>query len=504
MKGGPHGWLGVSTAAHSTYHALLTPPRSFRLSQSKGTTCHLVGQMSTYSSEKKPLGPIKPALILHGGAGAITRANLPPSLYSQYHASLLKYLTTTKAFLDSGSSALDAACRAVSLMEDDPLFNCGRGSVFTIDGGIEMEASVMVASINADDPLEGKIKRGAAVSLVRNTRHPILLAREVLVDADEDRGLGGTNTMHCHLSGKAVEEWGWEKGLERKDNEWFWTKRRWEEHRRGLKREEELKGNGGQEELPSQGTVGAVCVDSRGNLAVATSTGGLTNKASGRIGDTPTIGGGFWAESWDEQYAREDCSIFRPTLLDAQNIFNQIIKPFTSCIPSLFPGSQGYLKIDAAKMQDDPAGAIGTGRAAFRPPFPPSLASRPRVSRRAVAMSGTGNGDSFLRTNAVRTAAAICRLSPSRIPLSSAITAIAGKGGELQRSAGDRWEKTGEGQGGIIGIEALTTSPRTVGQQTAVDVSFDFNCGGLWRAYYRTDPDTKIEVPVIRVFRGEY
>jgi L-asparaginase len=460
--------------------------------------------MSTYSLEKKPLGPIKPNLILHGGAGAITRANLPPSLYNQYHASLLNYLTTTKALLDSGFSALDAACHAVSLMEDDPLFNCGRGSVFTIDGGIEMEASVMVASLNPDGPPEGEIKRGAAVSLLRNTRHPISLAREVLVDADEHGGLGGTNTMHSHLSGKAVEQWGWEKGLERKDNAWFWTKRRWEEHRRGLKREEELKRDSGQEELPSQGTVGAVCVDSWGNLAVATSTGGLTNKASGRIGDTPTMGAGFWAESWDEEYVREDCSIFRPSLLDAQNVFNQIIKPFTSCIPSLFPGSQIYLKIDAAKMQDDPAGAIGTGRAAFRPPSPPSFASQPSVSRRAVAMSGTGNGDSFLRTNAVRTAAAICRFGASRIPLSSAITAITGKDGELQRSAGDRWEKTGEGQGGIIGIEALTTSPRTVGQQTTIDVSFDFNCGGLWRAYYRTDPDTQKEVPIVQVFRKEY
>ena len=181
-------------------------------------------------------GPYKPTIIIHGGAGAISRSNLPPALYKRYHDSLLRYLNETKKCLDSATSALDAACHAVSLMEDDELFNCGRGSVFTTKGTIEMEASVMVASVrseageNMPDVLklahsrttsqrpqpQGGIKRAAAVSLIRNTRHPILLAREVLLDADADGGLGGTSKMHCHLSGKTVEEWGWkDKNLER-------------------------------------------------------------------------------------------------------------------------------------------------------------------------------------------------------------------------------------------------------------------------------------------------
>ena len=110
--------------------------------------------MSLYSQEKSP-GRLKPSLIIHGGAGAITRSNLPRSLYQQYEASLLQCLTSTKALLDQGASALDAACHAVSQMEDDPLFNCGRGSVFTRKGTIEMEASVMVASVNESGPPEG-------------------------------------------------------------------------------------------------------------------------------------------------------------------------------------------------------------------------------------------------------------------------------------------------------------------------------------------------------------
>lgn len=243
-------------------------------------------------SEKPPrLGPFKPTLVLHGGAGALSRTNLPPELWARYHASLSRYLAATRALLDSGATALDAACHAVTMLEDDILFNCGRGSVFTERGTIEMEASVMVCSIDPEGPPAGSIKRSAAVSVIRNTRHPILLAKEVLLTADEDGGLGGTSTMHCHLSGADVEEWGWtERALEKKPDLWFWTQRRWEEHRRGLHRQnsytfvdllasvdplsEQLRqgddGLDGIREIPSQGTVGAVCMDSWGTLAVAT------------------------------------------------------------------------------------------------------------------------------------------------------------------------------------------------------------------------------------------
>ena len=132
-----------------------------------------------------------------------------------------------------------------------------------------------------------------------------------------------------------------------------------------------------------------------------------------------------------------------------------------------------------------------------------SSADQPSLSlrRRAVAMSGTGNGDSFLRTNAVRTAASISRFSSNNYSLSHAVTSIAGPGGELQRSAGERWGRTGEGQGGIIGIE-IDQGLETHGARKTGKIVFDFNCGGLFRAYYQ-DNEKGQEVPRVGVFRDE-
>ena len=409
----------------------------------------------------------KPTVIIHGGAGAITRANLPPDLYHQYHTSLLKYLEQCQALLDRHGSALDVACHAVSLMEDDPLFNCGRGSVFTTSGTIEMEASVMVASINDTGILPGSIKRGAAVSLVKQTRHPILLAKELLVSPDKDSGLGGTGTMHCHLSGGQVEDWGFGRGLEQKPKDWFWTKRRWEEHRRGLSYSNTEKSflHFDEQVLPSQGTVGAVCVDAAGNIAVATSTGGLTNKLPGRIGDTPSIGAGFWAEAWSET---------------SSSMIYQPLHPMQA-LPTIASLDRGLSDARSLLTQMYRVTICGIELDAE-----PRL-RRPTAKRRVVAMSGTGNGDSFLRTNACRTAAARARFSA--VPLSQAIDWVAGPDGELQRSASSRWGHSGEGQGGIIGIEVADDH---------VEVVFNFNCGGLWRAWYDNGK------PKVMVFRSEY
>lgn len=134
---------------------------------------------------------------------------------------------------------------------------------------------------------------------------------------------------------------------------------------------------------------------------------------------------------------------------------------------------------------------------------------KPKQRRRAVALSGTGNGDSFLRTNAVRTAASISRFSPQNVSLSDAIHLIAGPDGELQRSAGERWGRTGEGQGGIIGIEVTDDggdgSERFYNGKRTGKAVFDFNCGGLFRAYYEQDAkdDGGKEVPRVAVFRED-
>ena len=277
---------------------------------------------------------------------------------------------------------------------------------------------------------------------------------------------------------------------------YFWTRRRWEEHRRGLGEgegveveawEEMVKGAAegggcsgeevaemadleagahagwdGHEYLP-QGTVGCVVLDMYGTLCVATSTGGLTNKLPGRIGDTPTLGAGFWAEQWDEPVRRP---LRQQQRSPASSLLAMLPSGVRQVVEDCVPGLAGYVGLsqDAA--------------------FGEKKNSSSNSSVRAVAMSGTGNGDSFLRTAAVRTAGAIARFSPCR-SLSSAVTQIAGPGGELQQSAGDRWGKTGEGEGGIIGIELVDGKGKIV---------FDFNCGGMFRTWVDDDGEEKVMV----------
>ncbi|GIC84721.1 isoaspartyl peptidase/L-asparaginase [Aspergillus udagawae] len=454
----------------------------------------------------------KPTLILHGGAGNIQRSTLPPDLYAQYHASLLSYLRSTKELLNSGASALDAAVHAVSLLEDDELFNCGRGSVFTSAGTIEMEASVMVTTVNktTDDETPGSVKRGAGVMGLRNVRNPIQLAKECLLrsgyDANGDPTGDGGN-MHSQLMAPYVEDLARAWGLEFKPDGWFWTKRRWEEHQRGLRGEEEPVSM-------SQGTVGCVCLDRWGNLAVATSTGGLTNKLPGRIGDTPTLGAGFWAEAWEEVLREAGGMVYRSSMSnprdaeDASSGAAAITRIVADCIPPilnrlLWPDTRlPSMDIYSYAAHSSEKQALLEQESTPR-----------RVRRRAVALSGTGNGDSFLRVAAARTACAMLRYSQSSVPrsLAEAVSAVAGPDGELERSAGRRWGKTGEGEGGIIGIEAETVLDATGAglhgeRKKALSrgkVVFDFNCGGMWRAWVEEDATGK-DVERVMVFREEY
>lgn len=259
---------------------------------------------------------IAPRIIIHGGAGNITRKSLSPKAYKTYQHALLSILSQANTELHKpDAKALDVATFAVSLLEDDPLFNAGRGAVFTTAGTIEREASVMVS--------RGQRKRGCGVMRVCKAKSAIKLAREMLVRGDDGNAAQG----HVQIAGEEVERLNVLWGLEVvKRPTWFWTRRRWEEHRRGLGlqwddeswercRREADEGCGeelevgvamcgereesvttaediswdGKEYLP-QGTVGAVVLDSSGVICVATSTGGITNKLPGRIGDTPTLG----------------------------------------------------------------------------------------------------------------------------------------------------------------------------------------------------------------------
>ncbi|CAF3465695.1 unnamed protein product [Fusarium graminearum] len=325
-------------------------------------------------------------------------------------------------------SALETATYAVRLLENSPLFNSGHGAVFTRDGFNELEASVMVS--------RGHKKQGVGVMGLRHVKNPILLARAMLEHGEDDLeprpqdiSSGRLNIPsaqgHVQLHGEAAEQLAGQYGLELVDQSYFYTQHRWDEHIRGLEREQTGHGQAtwSVDEYVSQGTCGAVALDQDGVICAATSTGGLTNKLTGRIGDTPTIGAGFWAEEWTEDGD--------PT------------------------GPSTWDRLKDSVSQSGPCLILGNAFRGALTDFLPTPAmytpfGADTYSTRSFGGSGTGNGDSFLRTNALRTVAAIARWRPESG--AKAVSRVAGRGGELQRNAGDRWQRTGEGQGGIIAL----------------------------------------------------
>lgn len=410
--------------------------------------------------EKHP-PPITPRIIIHGGAGNLTKQTLPPAKYAAYRLSLQRILSAATAQLSQkGASALDVATYAVSLLENDPLYNSGKGAVFTRAGTNELECSIMVS--------DGYRKRGVGCTLLRHVKNPIKLARELLVRGEHDGGDGAQD--HCQYAGAFVEGLAERWGLEMVDEGYFFTQQRWDEHVRGLEEEAEKKqrveegdglGEWERENYIPLGTCGAVVMDGYGTICAATSTGGLTNKVPGRVGDTPTLGAGFWAEEWfEEGGARAGAQARGLELVDHLSRGN-VVSLLSECIPSLSWSGSG----ETQRGIDEP-----------------------KLVRHAVGISGTGNGDSFLRTNACRTAAARSRFANTS--LSEAVNWVVGIDGELQRSAGDRWKRTHEGTGGMIGIEVVN------GKSTVV---WDFNCGGMFRAWVDDDGEQRC-----LVFRGEY
>lgn len=207
-------------------------------------------------------------LVVHGGAGSMQRGSLGPAIEAGARAGLQEALRIGSATLKESGTAVEAVEAAVRSLEENPLFNAGRGSVLGADGHIELDAAIM----------EGAHRRAGAVAGLRRTRAPISLARWLM-----DEG------PHVFLSGEAADEFAAELGFEQMPNSWFEIA----ERRRQL--EERLE-HGGFDDDVKYGTVGAVAVDLSGHVAAATSTGGLTAKRWGRIGDTPLIGAGNYAD----------------------------------------------------------------------------------------------------------------------------------------------------------------------------------------------------------------
>lgn len=220
-------------------------------------------------------------LVIHGGAGTILQKNLSAELEKNYRAGLQEALDAGYAILERGGSSLDAVKAAVIAMEDNILFNAGRGSVFSNKGGHEMDAAVM----------DGASLKAGAVAAVRNVRNPIELAYEVM-----------NHTEHVLLSGEGANEFALQRGIRFEPDEYFFSQYRYDQWRQVYSSGEVILDHTSprSEELLHDkkfGTVGAVACDQHGNIAAATSTGGMTNKQYGRIGDSPVIGSGTYANN---------------------------------------------------------------------------------------------------------------------------------------------------------------------------------------------------------------
>lgn len=233
------------------------------------------------------------SLAIHGGAGVIERDSLTPEQDAAYRAALHRALQAGQTILAGGGSSMDAVQAAIEVMEDDPLFNAGRGAVFTAEGRNELDAAVM----------NGTDRTAGAVAGLTTTRHPIAAARAVM-----------ERSPHVMLIGPGADSFAASVGLEQVDPSFFFTERRWQGLERELQRQNlpvparpaNVPGPQAENTLRQPplnerkfGTVGAVAVDTQGRLAAGTSTGGMTAKRWGRVGDVPVIGAGTYASNAD-------------------------------------------------------------------------------------------------------------------------------------------------------------------------------------------------------------
>ena len=222
----------------------------------------------------------KIGLAVHGGAGTIDRSKMTPEKEHEYRAELERALTVGDEILKRGGSSLDATEAAVRVLEDDPHFNAGKGAVFTSAGTNEMDAAIM----------DGKTLNAGTVASLKHIRNPIVLARLVM----EKSG-------HVMMDGAGAEAFAKENGIELVDQKYFFTQERWDALQKIKAAEKNRTGKRGKAfiitDQDRHGSVGAVALDKNGNLAAATSTGGTTNKRPGRVGDSPVIGAGTYANN---------------------------------------------------------------------------------------------------------------------------------------------------------------------------------------------------------------
>jgi beta-aspartyl-peptidase (threonine type) len=227
--------------------------------------------MNSFAESSPPI-----AMAIHGGSGTISRGDLGEAKEREIRASLDEALRAGYAVLKSGGTSLDAVSKAVTMLEDSPHFNAGKGAVFNAEGKNELDSSIM----------EGAGLNAGAVAAVHNIRNPVLLARKIMTDS-----------AHVMLMGEGAAIFAREHGIKFEEDAYFYNEYRWQQLQKARSSAE--PDSAFLSETPDRwfSTVGAVALDTTGNLAAATSTGGMTNKRWGRVGDSPIIGAGTYADN---------------------------------------------------------------------------------------------------------------------------------------------------------------------------------------------------------------
>ncbi|MFZ0872169.1 MAG: isoaspartyl peptidase/L-asparaginase [Rhodanobacter sp.] len=283
---------------------------------------------------------VSPVLVIHGGAGVIKR-DMTPAREKAVRAALTLALRDGYAQLKAGKPALDAVTAAIAVLEDDPNFNAGKGSVFSHDGKNEMDAAIM----------DGNTLRAGSVADVQRIKNPILLARAVM-----------EKSSHVMLAGEGAEAFAQSIGMPLVDPSYFRTEERWQQLQKALKEDAAKQPHADVQTAKHFGTVGAVALDSEGHLAAGTSTGGMTDKRWGRIGDSPIIGAGTYANAgcavsgtgWGEFYIRtvaahEICmkvtQMREPLKLAAAEVINQEIPSMGGNGGAIALDSDGHIAI---------------------------------------------------------------------------------------------------------------------------------------------------------------
>lgn len=276
--------------------------------------------LSCNSGSETPSNEPKFVMVIHGGAGTIEKNQMTPEKEKAYTDVLTEALEAGYEKIKAGQPSLDAVQAAINVMENSPLFNAGKGAVFTHNGKNELDASIM----------EGKNLNAGAVAGVTNIKNPINAARAVMEKSE-----------HVMMAGKGAELFAAENGCDTVPPSYFFTQERWDQLQRTISEEEKGRAafndfdprnsriSGVSEKDKKFGTVGAVALDKEGNLAAGTSTGGMTNKKYGRIGDSPIIGAGTYCNNatagisstgWGEYYIREVAANRLSSLMELKNL----------------------------------------------------------------------------------------------------------------------------------------------------------------------------------------